>query len=122
MSQSKQPFLLVQFKPAWAEQAFMRFAGIEHCVDNSRFPFSTAAGNFPQLQSCGVIVPQEEIIRHLSSIEGGIWDLDSRCGLTTSEKAYVIGFESLVRSELALALEWSCWGDLKVCIFLISSK
>lgn len=114
MSNGNQPVLLVQFRPAWGEQAFLRFAGISHCVNNARFPLSTAAGRLPQLQTCGKIIPQEEILRHLASVDNGRWDLDSRCGLTTEEKAQAAGFDSIIRNDLDLALDWSRWGDYKV--------
>lgn len=58
------------------------------------------------------IVPKEEIYNYLrDALPGGQGDLDSKCSLSDAEKAQAVGFASLVFNDLALALDWSRWGD-----------
>lgn len=97
---------LVQFRPAWAEQAYLRWAGIAHVVENWSQPWSSSAGELPQLHGKDrSIVPSREIIRYLR----GVSDLDEK--LSDGQRAQLAGFESLIRNDLRVALEWSRWAD-----------
>jgi len=62
----------------------------------------------PQLRTRDAIVPDQEILGYLKA---SVVDLDVTAGLTKAELAQSVGFESLVRNELSLALKWSRWGE-----------
>ncbi|GBG25895.1 Metaxin-1 [Hondaea fermentalgiana] len=97
---------LVQFRPAWAEQAYLRWAKIAHVVENWSQPWSSSAGTLPQLHGKDrSIVPSREIIRYLRDVE----NLDAK--LSDAQRAQLAGFESLIRNDLHIALEWSRWAD-----------
>jgi len=98
--------VLAQFRPAWAEQAYMRAAGIPHVIENWSHP-GGLSGALPRVvvPASGTIAPAEEALRALREIS----DLDKT--LSDQEKAVSEAFEALVRNDLTAALEWSRWGD-----------
>ena len=123
--------LLVQHRPAWKEQAFLRFAKIPHRVENCAFPF--AAGDSPS-----VLTPEDRTVQKktratLDSLDITSGDLpkifdrrnvaasvhtmsymmshlcDLDVGLNQRQKGQVIAFSTLVESVLDTILLQSRW-------------
>ncbi|CAM9223541.1 unnamed protein product [Chrysoparadoxa australica] len=86
---------LTQFRPAWKEQAFLRFAGLEHRLVNSKFPSSYTTGSYPSLTDAHNMVPAEAILSH---IKNKLHDLDEN--LTEEEQAEVMAYQSVVQQQL----------------------
>jgi len=97
---------VVQFRPAWCVQAYLRICKIPNHVENRRFPGTAAGGPLPQLHCGDRIVPKDEGLRY---IRENYHDLNSQ--LSNVENAQATAFESLVVNDLEQALEWSRWGQ-----------
>ncbi|KAG5189875.1 hypothetical protein JKP88DRAFT_267124 [Tribonema minus] len=101
---SSNPPVLIQFRPAWTEQAYLRFSGIPHRLENSRFASSEVTGTYPQLQDGHFLLPGGAIVQHLTTYRR---DLDSN--LTGLERADAVAFAAVVKDVLAPLLEAIRW-------------
>jgi hypothetical protein len=99
--------VLHQFRPAWAPQAYLRFAGIRYHVQNRCFPECPARlGLLPALADGHFLVPAHDTVAHLAREHK---NLDA--GLSESELADSHAFATMVTSRLAAALAYYRWAD-----------
>jgi Glutathione S-transferase N-terminal domain len=92
---STEPLLLVQFQPAWAEQAYLRFAGIPYLVENSRLHDSANTSCYPQLMDGHFLLPARAILEHIKQHR---CDLDA--DLSPDELADSVAFAAVVQEQL----------------------
>jgi hypothetical protein len=123
--------LIVQYRPAWKEQAYLRFARIPHRIENCVYPF--AAGDSPS-----VLTPEDKLISSktrelldsidittsdlpkifdrrniatsthtISYMSSHLCNLDS--DLDTQQMAQVMAFSTLVERTLNVILVQSRW-------------
>ena len=92
---STEPLVLVQFQPAWAEQAYLRFAGIPYLVENSRLHDSANTGCYPQLMDGHFLMPARAILEHIKQHR---CDLDA--DLSRDELADSVAFAAVVQEQL----------------------
>jgi Glutathione S-transferase N-terminal domain len=90
------PPTLTQFRPAWTEQAYLRFAGVPYALENSRFADSAVTGPYPQFRDGSFCLPAAEVLGHLACYRR---DLDHTLG--AEERADSVAFAALVREQLA---------------------
>eukprot|EP00752_Nemacystus_decipiens_P005712 g5170.t1 len=87
--------VVMQFRPAWEIQAYLRFARLPYRVENTRYAGSAATGMFPALMDGQFMLPGEDTAAHVARRRT---DLDSALG--PEEKAEARAFSMLVREGL----------------------
>eukprot|EP00903_Cladosiphon_okamuranus_P009979 g9465.t1 len=87
--------VVMQFRPAWEMQAYLRFARLPYRVENTRYAGSAATGLFPALMDGQFVLPSEDTAGHVARRRA---DLDSSLG--AKEKAEARAFKVLVREGL----------------------
>jgi Glutathione S-transferase N-terminal domain len=99
------PLTLIQFRPAWMIQAYLRFAGIPYRLENSKHA-STSSSAYPQLQDGNFLLPSANILGHLVRYRR---DLDAN--LTAQEVAEGSAFGTLlhVLGSLLQAVSLCSW-------------
>jgi hypothetical protein len=101
---SSDPPTLVQFRPAWTEQAYLRFAEIPHRVENTPHAENAVSGAYPQLRDGHFLLPSRDVIDHLKSYRKDIDD-----SLTPLQVAESNAMACMVREELGFLLEALRW-------------
>eukprot|EP00904_Undaria_pinnatifida_P012904 jgi/Undpi1/8744/HiC_scaffold_25.g11206.m1 len=86
---------VVQFRPAWEMQAYLRFARLPYRVENSRYAGSAASGLYPALMDGNFVLPGENATLHVSRRR---INLDAK--LSEGEKANSLVTSYLVRGGL----------------------
>mmetsp|Transcript_8500 Transcript_8500/g.10749 ORF Transcript_8500/g.10749 Transcript_8500/m.10749 type:complete len:342 (+) Transcript_8500:70-1095(+) len=97
--------VLLQFRPSWGVQAYLRFTGLRHHVENCNFPSVGTTGELPQLRDGKSLIPKKDIMDYL------LQKSNADKGLSATERAQAIALRSLVANDLEWALQWSYWGD-----------
>ena len=101
---------LIQYRPSYSVQAYLRFANIHFSVENSDYPCNLSTGQFPQLHHSSTtssklrIVAARDIIDHLRK---HVADLDE--GLTPPQQNLSRLLEILVIEKLGVSLLYSRW-------------
>ena len=72
---SAAPVELVQYRPAWAAQCFLRMAGVRHVLTNVAYPESDATGPYPAAQHGFNLLRARDIIPVLSRVPR--WNIDA---------------------------------------------
>ncbi|CAM9600857.1 unnamed protein product [Pylaiella littoralis] len=87
--------VVVQLRPAWEIQAYLRFAGLPYRVENARYAGSAATGLYPALMDGQFALPADGAAGHVARRRK---DLDS--ALSSVQKAESQAFSMLVREGL----------------------
>ncbi|CAI5734034.1 unnamed protein product [Hyaloperonospora brassicae] len=98
--------VLHQFVPAWDVQAYVRVAGIQLHVHNSKYPTYEATGELPQLSDGNFLLPSEEIIMHLQTFHADI-DKD----LSDAQRSESYAYRSMVSEKLRRVMLFCRWVD-----------
>mmetsp|Transcript_4526 Transcript_4526/g.6062 ORF Transcript_4526/g.6062 Transcript_4526/m.6062 type:complete len:336 (-) Transcript_4526:880-1887(-) len=105
-SNGRDKVVILQFRPAWDVQAYLRFCGIRHHIENCSLPRVETTGKLPQLRDANCLIPATDIFDFLSA---KYVNMDKR--LSELEKAQTTSLRSLILNDLEYALQWSYWGD-----------
>ena len=89
---SMAPVELVQYRPAWGAQCFLRMAGVRHVLTNVGYPESDASGPYPAAHYGFNLLRAGDIIPVLSRVPR--WDLDAH--LTAKQRGAQEALAALV--------------------------
>jgi len=103
------PFILLQFRPAFALQLYLRFVRAPYVVRNLEYPSIETAGRLPVLIDGQYIVPEDDALAYLREHYPSTLDLDGK--LSGAKRAQVAAFHALVSEKLAPALGASRYRD-----------
>lgn len=103
------PFILLQFRPAFALQLYLRFVRAAYVVRNLEYPSIETAGRLPVLIDGQYIVPEDDALAYLREHYPSTFDLDSK--LSGAKRAQVAAFHALVSEKLVPALGASRYRD-----------
>ncbi|EEY57486.1 uncharacterized protein PITG_00037 [Phytophthora infestans T30-4] len=98
--------VLHQFLPAWDVQAYLRVAGIQLHVHNSKYPTYEATGELPQLSDGNFLLPKEEIIMHLQTFHKDIDEF-----LTDQQRSESYAYRSMLSEKLQRVMLYCRWVD-----------
>lgn len=70
LSRGDHQAIVFQHRPSFAPQAYLRFLGIDHHIENCPYPSTSPRGAFPHLQLADRLVPARHIVPFLSRIDG----------------------------------------------------
>ncbi|GAB5032214.1 metaxin 1 [Nannochloropsis oceanica] len=108
-AEGKQPLILLQFRPAFALQLYLRFVRAPYVVRNLEYPFLETAGRLPVLIDGQFIIPEDDALAYLREHYPSSLDLDSK--LSGAKRAQVSALHALVSEKLAPALGASRYRD-----------
>ena len=106
----KKKLHLIQYRPAYAVQAYLQFGSVHFTVENSIYPFATSTGPLPQLRHNSNVsnklrlVPSHNILSYLRE---NVVDLDNE--LTEFQRCTNRLIEVLVQEKLDVSLLYSRW-------------
>lgn len=103
------PLILLQFRPAFALQLYLRFVRAPYVVRNLEYPFIETAGRLPVLIDGQFIIPEDDALAYLREHYPSTLDLDNK--LSGAKRAQVAAFHALVSEKLAPALGASRYRD-----------
>lgn len=98
--------VLHQFLPAWDVQAYLRVAGIQLHVHNSKYPVYEATGELPQLSDGNFLLPKEEIIMHLQTFHKDIDEF-----LSDAQRSESYAYRSMLIEKLQRVMLYCRWVD-----------
>lgn len=102
------PFTVLQFRPAWGLQLYLRFVRCPYVVRNLEYPSLETAGRLPVLVDGQCILPEEDAFGYLCEHYPAL-DLDGK--LSGAKRTQVAAFQAVVRETLAPALGASRYRD-----------
>jgi metaxin len=109
-AEQEQPFVILQFRPAFALQLYLRFVRAPYIVKNLEYPSIETAGRLPVLKDGHFILPEEDVLTYFRE-QYPTLDLDAK--LSGGKRAQVGAFVSLVQEKLVPALRASRYRDEK---------
>lgn len=102
------PFVLLQFRPAFALQLYLRFVRAPYVVRNLEYPVLETVGQLPVLMDGHFLLPEEDALGYLREHYPAL-DLDAK--LSGARRAQVLALHALVREKLAPAVGASRYRD-----------